>query len=129
MHRGEVPEDVLRFIERRIDSVPHLEALLLLWENPAVSWAEGDIAARVYVSRERAQTVLRDLVRHGLIAFSGESPERYTYNSAWDDNQLMKKVAVTYRRHLVDLAGLIHTKAASGAVQDFARAFRLKSED
>lgn len=129
MPRAELPEDVLRFIERRIDSVPHLEALLLLWENPAVSWTDGDIAARVYVSRERAQHVLQDLARHGLIAASDLSPDRYEYNIAWDENQLMTKVASTYRRHLVDLARLIHTKTASEAVREFARAFQLKSED
>jgi hypothetical protein len=38
----------------------------------------------------------------------------------------MGKVAASYRRYLVDLAGLIHMKAASQAVRDFARAFHFK---
>jgi hypothetical protein len=128
MPPGEFPEEVLRFIERRIDSVPHLESLLLLWENPSVAWSDADIAARVYVSREQGQAVLRDLARHGLIAAVGEAPERYAYNSAWDESQLMSKVATAYRGHLVFLAGLIHQKSGSKAVRDFARAFQFKSE-
>ncbi|MEO8313655.1 MAG: hypothetical protein ABI645_02575 [Pseudomonadota bacterium] len=129
MQKGEVPEDVLRFIERRIDSVPHLEALLLLWKNPAVAWTEGDISARVYVSRDQAQAILRDLARHGLINVTSEVPNLYSYNVAWDESQLMDKVATTYRRHLVRLAELIHEKAGSEAVRDFARAFKFKAED
>lgn len=129
MKSGELPEDVLRFIERRIDSVPHLESLLLLWENPAARWSDIEIAARVYVSREQAQGILQDLARHGLIAASGGVPESYSYNTAWDEQKLMNRVADSYRRHLVDLAGLIHAKAGSQAVRDFARAFQFKNED
>jgi len=129
MQRNKLPEDVLRFIERRIDTVPHLEALLLLWEDSTVAWTESEIAARVYVSRERAQAVLQDLARHDLISVSPQSADRYVYNTAWDEANLMQKVATTYRRHLVDLARIIHTKSASEAVREFARAFQLKSED
>ena len=129
MNRGAVPDEVLRFIERRIDSVPHLEALLLLWESPSTTWTDAAIAARVYVSREQAQILLQDLTRHGLIAGDGSTPERYAYNSSWDEAQLMTRVAASYRRHLVDLARLIHMKAASQAVRDFARAFQFKDEE
>ncbi|MEO6078875.1 MAG: hypothetical protein ABIQ86_03745 [Steroidobacteraceae bacterium] len=129
MLEGEFPDDVLRFIERRIDSVPHLESLLLLWENPAVAWTESDISARVYVSRDQAQSILRDLARHGLINVTSDVSNRYSYNVAWDELHLMDKVAKTYRKHLVRLAELIHVKAGSEAVRDFARAFKFKTED
>jgi predicted transcriptional regulator len=126
---GEYPEEVLRFIERRIASVPHLEALLLLWENPGVSWADTDVATRVYIGREHAQIVLQELAQSGLIAATGDSPGRYSYNPEWDEEQLMEKVATTYRRHLVHVASLIHAKAGSKAVRDFARAFQMKREE
>jgi hypothetical protein len=129
MRRSEIPEEVLRFIERRIDSVPHLETLLLLWENPKRSWADADIAARVYIGTEQAHCVVADLARSGLIAPEPAAPERHAYNPAWDEWQLMEKVAVAYRQHLVHMAGLIHAKAASPAVRDFARAFQFKSEE
>jgi hypothetical protein len=127
VQRPEIPEDVLRFLERRIDSVPHLETLLLLWENPAVMWSEADIARRVYVSTEQARTILLDLARHRFIAAA--SPGSYSFDVAWDTEKIMQQVAACYRRQLVHVASLIHAKAASEAVRDFARAFQFKRED
>lgn len=129
MPRSDIPEDVLRFIERRIDSVPHLEALLLLWETPGKEWGDAEVSARVYVGVEQARGVLSDLARSGLITAVAATPERHIYNPAWDDADLMTKVAAAYRRHLVTMSQLIHTKTASQAVQDFARAFQFKSGD
>lgn len=123
----QVPEEVLRFIERRIDSVPHIEALLLLWENQARQWTDAQIAARVYVSSEQARRILADLARSGLI--TAVAPETFVYNPAWDETQLMSKVANAYRGHLVQLSGLIHARSASEAVRDFARAFQFKPEE
>ena len=127
MDRAEIPQEVLRFIERRMDSVPHLETLLLLWENPSKPWKPADIASRVYIDAARARHVLEDLARHGLLAPA--TPEGYVFNAGWDESRLMEKVAAAYRRHLVPIAGLIHAKGASQAVQDFARAFQFKPEE
>jgi hypothetical protein len=124
-----IPDDVLRFIERRIDSVPHLETLLLLREQPEVSWSDGAVAARVYVSRERARDILRDLSRNGLISPARHASELYSYSEDWDELNLMEKVAETYRHHLIGLSRIIHEKAGSAAVQDFARAFQFKREE
>lgn len=120
---------MLRFLERRIDSVPHLETLLLLWENPAVAWSEADIARRVYVSPEQARGILVDLARHRFIAAAASSPDSYSFDVAWDTEKIMQQVAACYRRQLVHVASLIHAKAASEAVRDFARAFQFKRED
>jgi hypothetical protein len=127
MPRSEIPEEVLRFIERRINSVPHLEALLLLWENAAQTWTEADVAARVYVGQEQAREVLLGLARNGLITITASG--RYAYNAAWDESQLMQKIATAYRQHLVRMSESIHAKAASEAVRDFARAFQFKPEE
>jgi hypothetical protein len=129
MQRTEFPVDVLRFVEARIDSVPHLESLLLFWENPAASWTEADIAARIYVSRERAGAIVADLLRHGFIATTDGQADHYRYDPAWDEAGMMERVATLYRRHVVQLAGLIHEKSGSGAVRDFARAFQFKNGD
>lgn len=128
MQRAEIPEEVLHFIVRRIDSVPHLETLLLLRENPAQPWTDEEVSARVYVSRELARSILQDLARHGMIAPAGAS-ERYAYDAAWDEAQLMSKVAAAYRQHLTHVAGLIHSKASSEAVRQFARAFQFKNKE
>ena len=128
MDSSEISEDVRNFIVRRIDSVPHLEALLLLWELPSKRWAEAEIASRVYISRERAGLMLQDLVRHGLIACSSDSAGYFQYEPSWDEARVMPKVAATYRRQLVGVATLIHAKSSSEAVRQFAQAFKLKSD-
>lgn len=129
MSRREFPADVLHFLESRIDSVPHLESLLLFWQSQRASWGEADIAARVYVSVERGRGIIGDLARHGFITQVEGQPGRFVYDPAWDESRMMERLAELYRRHVVLVASLIHEKTASGAVRDFARAFKLKGGD
>lgn len=129
MQRVEISEEVLDFIARRIESVPHLEALLLFWEQPDAVWTHADIAARVYVSRDKAREILQDLRRHSFIAESPEVRDGWCYQRAWDETGLMAKVAESYRRHLVRVAEMIHAKAESSSVHEFARAFKFKQKD
>ncbi len=129
MSRVEISDDVLDFIYRRIDSVPHLETLLLLWENPLIVWTEEQVSLRVYVSRDQARGLLQDIARQGFIVASAEVPHAYRYSPEWDQAQIVSRLAATYRRHLVHVAGLIHSKAASGAVHEFARAFKFKNKE
>lgn len=127
MEADNLPEDVVRFVFEQIDTVPHLEALLLMWETAPRPWSEEQIAARVYVSTDVARRLLQDLHRRRLIAPAAESPGSFAYDGAWDpDGKFMDHLSLTYRRHLVRVATLIHSKA-SAAVRDFARAFRFNS--
>jgi hypothetical protein len=125
----DISDEILEFLNRRIDSVPHLEALLLFWENPETTWTSAEIAARVYVSRDKARTILEELARHGFIEMVSGDSDGYRYQPAWDEAQLMQKVAITYRQHLVYVAGLIHAKAGSTPAQEFARAFKFKNKE
>lgn len=123
-----IPQDVLEFIARRIDSVPHLEALLLMREETDELWNEASISRRVYVSRDQAQVILQDLARHGFIVAAGQ-PDTFRYEPSWDEAGILTKVAATYRRHVVHIAEMIHSKAALGAVKEFARAFKFKNKE
>ena len=127
MEGNELPEDVLRFLQDRIDSVPHLEAVLLLWERPERSWTREEMASRLYLPAEADAQLMEDLARSGLAEFAVESPRTYRYSPAWDDGGLMAKVAAAYSRQLVTVARLLHAKASPG-VREFARAFHLKKD-
>jgi hypothetical protein len=125
---GDIPEDVLRFLTEKIDSVPHLETLLLLSEAPAQSWTVEQVAARLYTSQEAAGAILKKLQQHRLAAHDASTPSRYRYDPAWDEGgQLMSKISETYRLRLVQVAGFIHSKASS-SVREFARAFDFKKD-
>ena len=125
---AQLPADVARFIEDQIDSVPHMEALLLLWRSATEAWSTEQLAARIYVSPDTAAQILRDLARRQLVRATSENPDRFAYDGAWDENDgLMARVAATYRQHLILVARKIHSKA-SGAVREFARAFEIKKD-
>jgi hypothetical protein len=124
---GDIPEDVLRFLTAKIDSVPHLEALLLLADSPTQCWTVEQIAARLYMSPQAAATIVKDLQQHRLVTPDEATPTRYCYDSAWDESQLMPKIIETYRRRLVQVASFIHSKA-SASVREFARAFDFKKD-
>jgi hypothetical protein len=121
--------DVERFIVEQIDTVPHLEALLLLYESGTSSWSVEDVAARLYVSRDTARGSLDDLVRRKLISMQPHGQAAgFSYDGAWDPSgSLMTRVVEQYRRHLVQVTALIHAKAPA-SIRDFARAFRFKKE-
>lgn len=128
MTSPEIPARVLQFLAERIDTVPQLEAVLLLWENPQRLWSEEELAGRVYVSRAVAATILQALQRQQLVTAEQAPAVRYRYNPQWDPSgEVMPEVAATYRSHLVPLATFIHSRAST-AVREFARAFDLKKD-
>jgi hypothetical protein len=125
---GDLPDDVARFLTEKIDTVPHLETLLLLSENPMQSWTAEEIAARIYTSQDATVAILKGLQQHRFVATDRATPPKYRYDSAWDSaGELMPRVAATYRRRLVQVATFIHSKASS-SVREFARAFDFKKD-
>lgn len=123
----DIPEPVLRFIAKNIDSVPHLEALILLWENPKQVWTQDTIAERIYVSSNDAGAILKDLQQRKLIALQQDDVPQFQLDPAWDSSSTMVELVHTYRRHLVRIATFIHSNSPS-AVREFARAFDFKKD-
>jgi hypothetical protein len=118
-----------RFILAQIDSVPHLEALLLLFNSRPKAWSTEEMARSLYVRNEVASKILDSLLQRKLIAASHEKPDVFFY-SVDDDarNTMLHDVDAIYRKEVVRISSLIHSKASAG-VRDFARAFRLKKDD
>ncbi|MET0536235.1 MAG: hypothetical protein ABW171_18615 [Steroidobacter sp.] len=129
MAAGAIPNEVEQFLLAAIDTVPHLEALLLIFQNPATPWSVHDLAARIYVSDLHAGAVLDELARRQLIVTTQSNPPLYQFIArSHAETELLNKVAHAYRTQLVQVARLIHSKP-SASVRDFARAFRLKDRD
>jgi len=120
--------DPYEFVHENIDSVPHLEALILFWNSRPVGWSVEDLASRLYVPAEQVGSVIRDLVRLQIVQELAGGPPRYSYYPRSDEqNELMVLLDNAYRRDLVRISTMLHSKASS-PVREFARAFRFRKE-
>jgi DNA-binding MarR family transcriptional regulator len=121
-------EQVDRFLVDEIDTVPQLEALLLIWNGRPKTWCCSEIAKALYISPELAQEVIQHLEQHRLLVRFDGSADCYRLRTDSEElEQLLAGVDEMYRRELVRISNLIHEKA-SRAVRDFASAFRFKME-
>lgn len=121
-------KEVDQFLIDFIDSIPHLESLLLLWNDRPHPWTVERVAARLYVEPDAARRILQDLAREALIEPVPGSAEQYRYQPGSDQEEhLIAAVDATYRRELLRVTTMIHSKGPS-AVRAFARAFRFKKE-
>ena len=117
-----------RFILDEIDSVPHLEALLLLWRCAPQAMTAAQIAEQLYVDTGQGGAIAEDLLRRGLIERNPESAGSFFYDPGSDErNRLMEAVDTSYRRELIRISGIIHSKA-SPSVRAFANAFRFRKD-
>ena len=117
-----------RFVLEEIDSVPHLEALLLLFNSRPKTWSTEEMAKSLYVRNEAASKILDSLLHRKLVVASHEKSDLFFYSS--DDearNAMLQDVDAIYRKEVVRISSMIHSKASAG-VRDFARAFRLKKD-
>ena len=120
--------DVYEFIYDNIDSVPHLEALVLLWNSRPVGWTSEELSSRLYIPPHQVAHLLRDLIRMELVAESNTSPAKFSYlPKSEEQDELLISIDHAYRQDLVGISTMIHSKTSSG-VREFARAFRFKQE-
>lgn len=121
-------DEILRFILDEIDSVPHLEALLLLWNSRPRVWSIDDVADWLFFKTEVVRGIVQDLARRRLIVAEAGSADRFRGQPKSDEgDRLIEAVATAYRRELVRVSTFIHSNPPS-AVREFARAFRFTKE-
>jgi len=128
MESGTQRLQVALFIIEQIDSVPQLEALLLLFNSRPKTWSIETMAKSLYVRSDAAARILDTLLQRKLIAVHSHRPDVFYYASEDDyQNRLMEAVDAVYRKEVVRVSSLIHSKGSAG-VRDFARAFRIKKD-
>lgn len=119
-------ERVDRFVLEEVDSVPHLEALLLLRNSRQALWTAKDLAGALYIVEDRALEVLRDWTGKGLFTHDETaSPERFRFAPQPPEREeLLALLDAGYRHDLVRISTMIHNKKSP--VREFARAFDLR---
>lgn len=119
-----IPDDLRDFILKYIDSVAHLEALLLLRANPAESWDIPRTAKRLYITEQQAGEVLGRLSADGLL-----SCEADTYRcdgQPAEQKAMIDRLAQAYTRHLIAITNMIHAKPRR--IREFADAFKFRKD-
>jgi len=117
--------EVEQFVLDEIDSVPHLEALLLFWNRRPQEWSVEELAKSLYLAPEQTRPIVMDLERQGFITANAD--KRFQYRSTARDNTI-EKLDQIYRRQVVRISTIIHSKPAA-SLREFARAFRLKKDN
>lgn len=118
-----IPDDVRDFILACLNSVAELEGLLLMHRNPESEWTAQTLALQLYITVPEADIVLKALSTCELLSVK-EGRYAYAPRTAALDRST-SRLSQIYRRSLLPVTGLIHSKARTAA-QHFADAFRLK---
>ena len=123
-----IPDDVRQFILRFIESVAHLEGLLLLRSEPQTEWTVDNVAGRLYIDKRQAADILALLSADGFLNAGGGSVPVYRYSPASTElAQTVDRVAEYYSKYLIPVTNLIHSRPKP-KVQQFADAFRLRKD-
>jgi hypothetical protein len=119
-----IPAELRDFILKFIDSVAHLEALLLLRANPQTAWEAPAVAARLYTSTDQAGEVLAQLCSERLLVCENN---RYRYEGQAPEHLAMiDRLAESYAKHLIPITNLIHSKPRR--IREFADAFKFRKD-
>jgi hypothetical protein len=118
-----IPDDVREFVQKHIDSIAQLEALLLLRREKSAPWDQTTVAKRLYIADHDAAEVLRELLARGFLKFDGRT---FHYQCSTEVDTSVGRVADVYARQLIPMTHLIHNK--SSRIREFANAFKLRKD-
>lgn len=121
-----IPDPVRRFIITSIDSVLHLETLLLYRNNPKKEWNASTLAKDLYTDPKTANELLTKLKSEGFLTTRREGNlEYYRFEpNSEGKREIVDLVAEAYSKHLIPITELIHSKTSK--VKQFADAFKLR---
>ena len=123
------PPELKQFIEHHIESVPQLEALLLLRREPQRQWEAAEIAKALYIPEDVASSLLAEFGRRGFAVLAPPTTVRYTYRTRDEESdRLIDQLASVYQERRVAVISLIYSKPLH-KVQTFADAFRFGKEN
>jgi hypothetical protein len=116
-----IPDDIRQFIIVGIDSVAHLEALLLLRTGAHEHWEIPVVARRLYISEQETSRVLARLCEQGLVMLNGKELYQYRPKSV-ELARMIDRMAEVYKKQLVPVTNLIHSKPRT-RIQERADSF------
>lgn len=124
MSDSDLPREISDFISIYINSVGHLEVLLLLSDDPKRGWTAEDVSQELRSNENYANAQLKELTQNGLLYFSENK-----YYCTKDSDKLSKiyKLRDQYNVRRFSVISLIYNKPLE-KIRDLADAFRIKKE-
>lgn len=120
-----LPPSIHALIATSLSSAAALELLLLLHRSPDTYWTATAAAATLGASEERMSAALRSLHRHGLLEQARETVAfRYAPRKD-EDGRTVDALASAYEHQRVAVLDAVYA-AATGAIEAFAEAFRIR---
>jgi len=114
---------VRRLIAERIDSVPELEAILLLRGDGARTWRIDEVGQRLYVSTAVAGHILSTIAARG---FCARDNEQYRYAPETVElADVVDQLSAAYASDLIGITNMLHAKPGP-SIREFADAFRMR---
>lgn len=119
-----------KFIAAEIQSLEQLEILLLLSGNPHKWWTATGVYEVVKSSLQSVEGRLREMTERGILKKETDSEVRYQFAPAQENFwKLVSELREAYKERSVKVVQAIYSaKTAPDAVQEFARAFRLRKD-
>jgi hypothetical protein len=128
MHE-EFPLELTQFLEHHIESVPQIEALLLLRQDSQRQWQAAELGKALYIPEDMAISLLADFVRRGFAILAPPPGARYSYQTRDSEtDRLIGQLASAYHERRVAVISLIYSRPLH-KVQTFADAFRFSKEN
>jgi hypothetical protein len=122
------PAELEQFIALHIESLAHLEALLLMRNESERQWDAAEFSRRLYITPDMGAGIVAELERHGFVERSGENPEYFRYRRDPQMDRQVGDLAALYQQRRVAVITKIFSKPVK-KVQTFADAFRLRREE
>lgn len=118
-----VPIDVRDFIDRYVESIAQLEALLLLHGTSQERWSAANVAKRLYANEGDIDKTLARLCSHRLLSLADGT---YRFECGRELQQEVDRLEAVYSKHLVAVTNLIHSKPRR--ISEFADAFKFRKD-
>ena len=121
-------EELERFIAAEITSLEQLEILLLLSGNPHKWWTAAGVYEVIKSSVQSVQDRLNEMATRGILRKEADNEVRFqfkpTNDAVWN---ITAELRDAYKERSVKVVQAIYSKPPD-AVQEFARAFRVRKE-
>ena len=126
MPTSRLPIDIKLLLTESIDSVAHLEVLLMLFQNPTKLWDADAVGKELRSNRTAATIQLENLARQGFLKSTDSKNFRYETENQ-ELNKKVEQLVQLYQEKPVAIISCIYERPTD-KLKGFADAFKIKKD-